>query len=309
MPSSLSSRASPAHQGRVFGSPWAGVYATHIESARHFGRHWHAVYGVGLIEHGAQSSASGRGHVDAYAGDVIMCNPGEVHDGRPLGGPSRRWRMLYFEPAVIASMVADSPHSPDTLQDIELTYPVTQDVRLRTALQRLLDRLQQWDAGAGRSGADALACEESLVHACALLLHRHAALPVTQSQASSPTSPSYSLLELHRARDHLAADLLAPPTLTELAHAAGLSKFQLLRRFEKAFGLTPHAWLLQQRAERARSLIRSGAGLAQTAAACGFADQSHMTRLFARQFGFTPGAWQQAMGKSSYPSAGRIPLQ
>lgn len=284
------SAAPPAHQGRVFGSPWAGIYATQMESARHFGRHWHAVYGVGLMEQGAQSSASGRGPVDAYAGDVIMCNPGEVHDGRPLGGPSRRWRMLYFEPAAIASLVADAPGN-SLATDIELTRPVTQDVRLRTALQRLLGRLQRWDAGAGRSGADALACEESLVRACALLLHRHAVSPVTQSQVSS-SSP-----ELHRARDQLAADLLAPPTLTELARTAGLSKFQLLRRFEKAFGLTPHAWLLQQRVEHARSLIRSGAGLAQVAAACGFADQSHMTRLFARQFGFTPGAWEQAMNK------------
>lgn len=293
-----SSAAPPAHQGRVFGSPWAGIYATQMESARHFGRHWHAVYGVGLMEQGAQSSASGRGLVNAYAGDVIMCNPGEVHDGRPLGGPSRRWRMLYFEPAVIASLVADAPGS-SLATDIELTRPVTQDVRLRTALQHLLGRLQQWDAGAGRSGVDALACEESLVRACALLLHRHIVSPVTPSQVSSHTSAlSSSSPELLRARDYLAADLLAPPTLTELARTAGLSKFQLLRRFEKAFGLTPHAWLLQKRAERARSLIRSGAGLAQVAAACGFADQSHMTRLFARQFGFTPGAWQQAMNKT-----------
>ncbi|MBW8722668.1 MAG: helix-turn-helix transcriptional regulator [Polaromonas sp.] len=51
----------------------------------------------------------------------------------------------------------------------------------------------------------------------------------------------------------------------------------------------PTCWI-----ERARSLIRGGASLAHTAASCGFADQSHMTRLFARQFGFTPGAWQQA---------------
>ncbi|WP_457282007.1 helix-turn-helix domain-containing protein [Polaromonas sp. P5_D5] len=297
MPSaSASASASSAHQGRVFGSPWAGIYATQMESARHFGRHWHAVYGVGLMEQGAQSSASGRGPVDAYAGDVIMCNPGEVHDGRPLGGPSRRWRMLYFEPAVIASLVADAEDT-SRATDIELTRPVAQDVRLRTALQHLLGHLQQWDAGAGRRGADPLACEEALVRACALLLHRHAVSPVTQSQVSSSTSPSSP--ELHRARDHLAADLLATPTLTELARTAGLSKFQLLRRFERAFGLTPHAWLLQQRAERARGLIRSGAGLAQAAAACGFADQSHMTRLFARQFGFTPGAWQQAMAKSS----------
>jgi len=297
-----STSASPAHQGRVFGSPWAGIYATQMESARHFGRHWHAVYGVGLIEHGAQSSASGRGPVDAYAGDVIMCNPDEVHDGRPLGGPSRCWRMLYFEPAAIASLVADAPGS-SLAADIELTRPVAQDVRLRTALQRLLGRLQLWDDGMGRGSADALACEESLVRACALLLHRHAVSPVTQLRASSLTSPLSP--ELLRARDHLAADLLAPPTLTELARTAGLSKFQLLRHFEKTFGLTPHAWLLQQRAERARGLIRSGAGLAQAAAACGFADQSHMTRLFARQFGFTPGAWQQAMAKSALNS----PLQ
>ncbi|MEO8389741.1 AraC family transcriptional regulator [Polaromonas sp.] len=293
-------QAAPHHQGRVFGSPWPGVYATHMESARHFGRHWHAVYGVGLMEGGAQSSASGRGNVEAYAGDVIMCNPGEVHDGRPLGGPSRRWRMLYLEPAFMAAVVADAPDNA-LAADIELTRPVAHDARLRSALQRLLGRLQQWDhdhpANASRNSADALACEESLVSACALLMHRHAVSPVspvTQSQASSAFSP-----ELHRARDHLAADLLAPPTLTELARTAGLSKFQLLRHFQKSFGLTPHAWLLQQRSERARGLIRQGAGLAQAAAACGFADQSHMTRLFARQFGFTPGAWQQAVGKTT----------
>lgn len=296
-----STPASPAHQGRVFGSPWGGIYATEMQSARHFGRHWHAVYGVGLMEQGAQSSASGRGPVDAYAGDVIMCNPGEVHDGRPLGGPSRRWRMVYFEPAAIASVLADGPDASDAAQatGVELTHPVAQDVRLRSALQQLLGRLQQWDAGTVCGGAAALACEESLVRACALLLHRHAVLPAAPSQVSSRTSaPSSSSPELQRARDHLAAGLLAPPTLTELAHTAGFSKFQLLRRFEKAFGLTPHAWLLQQRAEHARGLIRSGAGLAQVAAACGFADQSHMTRLFARQFGFTPGAWQQAMNKT-----------
>ncbi len=34
--------------------------------------------------------------------------------------------------------------------------------------------------------------------------------------------------------------------------------------------------------------------LAAAAGACGFSDQSHMTRIFTRQFGFTPGAWQRA---------------
>jgi AraC-like DNA-binding protein len=58
--------------------------------------------------------------------------------------------------------------------------------------------------------------------------------------------------------------------------------------------LPPHAWLRQQRVLRARALISQGHTLADVAAACGFADQPHMTRSFVQQFGFTPGAWQHA---------------
>jgi AraC-like DNA-binding protein len=275
--------APPPHQCRVLATPWDGVYGTHIDSARHYRRHSHAVFGIGLMERGAQKSASGRGQVEAYAGDVIMCNPGEVHDGQPLGSPSRRWRMLYLEPGAMAAAMGVPAAG------LELTRPVAQDPRLRLALEQLLQKLQAWSGG-GRSRAhDALACEASLAWVCELLTGRHTLGAERPAKAVTAIAP-----HIQQVRERLAADLFAPPTLGEMALAAGLSKFQLLRHFEKAFGLTPHAWLLQQRAERARGLIRGGAGLAQAAAACGFADQSHMTRLFARQFGFTPGAWQRA---------------
>lgn len=277
----------PAHQARVFGSPWEGVYGTHMDSARHFGKHWHAVYGLGVMEAGAQSSASGRGQVDAYAGDLITTNPGEVHDGHPIGGPTRRWRMLYLAPMVMASMVGDAlPVSP---REVALTRPVIQDAALSQALQTLLRRLGQWNGARASASADALACEESLVRTCALLLQHHvAAAPLVS--ASEP---------VRLVRERLADDPLAPPSLTELARMTGLSKYQVLRRFEQAYGVTPHAWLLQQRAERARTLIRGGANLAEAALACGFADQSHMTRIFTRQFGFTPGVWQRAAALST----------
>ncbi|MBC8058618.1 MAG: helix-turn-helix transcriptional regulator, partial [Rhizobiales bacterium] len=95
----------------------------------------------------------------------------------------------------------------------------------------------------------------------------------------------------------LAAELCDPPCLAELAASAGLSRYQLLRHFEKEYGLPPHAWLQQQRVQSARGLIRRGTPLVQVAAACGFADQSHMTRVFARHLGFTPGAWQRASAR------------
>jgi len=273
-------KVNPDHTCRVFASPWADVYCTDINSARHYGKHWHATFGLGLLESGAQSSASGRGQVEALPGNLITTNPGEVHDGRPMGGVSRRWRMVYLEPAVIGSMLGD-PQSC-AVADVELARPVIEDERLRAALQEFFRRVEN-DGGQQSTDTHVLACEESLVQTCALLLNFHSTtLPVREIAS-----------DLRRVRERLGDDLLNPPTLTELAAMSGLSKYQVLRRFEKTYGLPPHAWLLQQRTERARSLICNGLSLAHAAATCGFADQSHMTRLFIRHFGFTPGAWQK----------------
>lgn len=274
---------SELHRSRVLSAPWPGVYGTHIDSGRHFGRHWHSTYGFGLLEDGAQTSASGRGTVEAQAGDIITTNPGEVHDGRPLGGPSRRWRMVYLEPGVLASMA----HEAWSRGDVELTRPVIRDGLLARALARLLDRVTAWNQTQGRTDDQALACEEALAEVCGLLLGRH---------STAQPQPAPAAAGISRVRERLADELLAPPSLAELAEMAGLSRYQLLRRFAKVYGVTPHAWLLQQRAERARELIARGATLAGAAACAGFADQSHMTRIFSRQFGFTPGAWQRAAG-------------
>ncbi|MBJ2156912.1 AraC family transcriptional regulator [Variovorax sp. IB41] len=270
----------PDHRSQVFGTPWEGVHGTAIESARHYGRHWHSTYGLGLLEQGAQRSASGRGKVDAYVGDLIATNPGEVHDGQPLGGPSRRWRMVYFDAGVMAAM------NGDVAADVALTRPVIQDARLGDTLRRLFTRLDDWRiASPDARRAESLACEESMAEVCGLLRDNHStAAPSREASA-----------DVRQVRERLADELLAPPTLAELAAMTGLSTYQVLRRFEKTYGVPPHAWLVLQRSERARHLIRHGAGLAEAAAASGFADQSHMTRIFTRQFGFTPGAWQRGL--------------
>jgi AraC-like DNA-binding protein len=271
------------HQCRLLATPWPEVYGVQTESARHFGRHSHATYGIGLLDDGGQVSASGRGQVSAYAGDLITTNPGEVHDGRPLGGRSRRWRIVHASREVIASMTEAGAASAG----LALTRPVIQDALLRRALLGLLDRIDRWDTRQQATDTDLLACEESLVQTCGLLLARHAT--GVQERAVDR--------DIARVRDRLADEMHRAPPLAQLAAMAELSKYQLLRRFAGAYGMPPHAWLLQRRAERARRLIRDGDSLASAALASGFADQSHMTRAFAQQFGFTPGAWQQAAAR------------
>lgn len=268
------------HVARILPAPWKGVYSTLTESGRDFGRHWHDNYGVGFLERGAHSSASGRGRVHAYAGDVITTNPGEVHDGRPLGATTRRWRIVSIDASVIMSMTSH------TVRHSEITRPVIEDPALARSLRWLFHRIERWNAQKVADAAEVLACEESLVEAFVLLMARHGTV------ATSASVPPETVRQV---RDRLADDALAPPTLTELASMTGLSKYQVLRRFAEAYGLPPHAWLLQRRVERARALIRDGLSLAAAAAASGFADQSHLTRVFTRQHGFTPGAWKRAV--------------
>jgi AraC-like DNA-binding protein len=63
------------------------------------------------------------------------------------------------------------------------------------------------------------------------------------------------------------------------------------RQFRACLGTSPYRYLVMRRLDRVRALVRDGEPLADAAAACGFADQSHMTRHFKRAYGLTPGRW------------------
>jgi AraC-like DNA-binding protein len=266
----------PTHRARLLRSPMAGVFATYSASGRQFARHWHDVYGFGLLDHGAQHWTSGRGPIDAYAGDVITTNPGEVHDGRPLGGPIRHWRIMSVDANAMAA-IAGTTHT------IEIGKPVIDDASLAGALRRLFVRVEQWEHHGEQ--LDALAFEESLVECCVLLMAAHGTRRVETRTAAGTVAI---------VRERL-MDVVAVPTLTELADLAGISRFQLLRRFKAQYGVPPHAWLVCRRVEHARRLILAGVGLAEVASASGFSDQSHMTRVFVKHYGYTPGVWRASL--------------
>ena len=287
--------ADPRHRWQVFSAPWPGVHGVCIDTARHYARHWHDAFCVGLVEHGAQTSVSGRGQVDAYAGDLITCNPGEVHDGRPLGGTCRRWRLLAIEPSGMAA-VSFSP-ARGGRATFEITQPVIRDVEMRAAFLTLLGRIDRWQQA--HTGRDALrlACDEALVDTMALMATRYTATPPEEGAEG----------QIKHVRDRLADETSESPTLACLAAMTGMSQYQLVRRFKAVYGMPPHAWLLQLRAERARWLICNGAALAQAAATCGFADQSHISRIFMRKFGFTPGAWRRATTQGTSSDKHELP--
>lgn len=271
------SRTSPS---QIIAGPVAGVTLTISRGAQRFGRHWHDAYSVGLIAQGAQRWRGRRGVVVGSVGQVINTNPGEVHDGEPLGGVERAWIMLGIAPTTMADLT-DFPAG-----DLEISPPVIDDPDLRRALERTFARMLKWHTRGYREASTTLGVEEGLVAVCGRLAAAHAARPLGESV------PDVAAV---RMRDRL-ADATELPTLAELAALVDLSRYQALRAFARCYGLPPYAWLLSLRAERARTRIRSGLSLSAAALECGFVDQSHMTRTFARFYGYTPGEWRRAFG-------------
>src|SRR3989442_13995160 len=130
------------HVARFLASPLTGVYSTHIDSAQQFSRHWHDTYGFGFLEHGAQEWFSGRGIVPGNPGEGIATNPGEVHDGRPLGPPTRRWRIVYVDVDVMTTLTASERGAGG---HAEITSPGIADPMLLRILPGRFSRLERWD--------------------------------------------------------------------------------------------------------------------------------------------------------------------
>src|SRR3954471_338422 len=92
-------------------------------------------------------------------------------------------------------------------------------------------------------------------------------------------------LQEHRVTSRLLDDLAADTSLSELAELCGLSRSYFIRAFKQVTGTPPHRWLLIQRAKHAKDLLRgTSLSIADIAVVCGFADQSHLTRVFSKAF-------------------------
>jgi AraC family transcriptional regulator len=98
---------------------------------------------------------------------------------------------------------------------------------------------------------------------------------------------------LSRVREHIESHLDSQLDLPELARVAGLSISYFARAFKQSEGVTPHAYVMQQRVRHALDLLaETDQPLTQIAYASGFADQSHFTRQFKDRMGQTPSAYR-----------------
>jgi AraC-like DNA-binding protein len=100
--------------------------------------------------------------------------------------------------------------------------------------------------------------------------------------------------QLRDALEYIEANLSQEVSLSDVADACATSVSSLTRGFKTALGISPHRWVLNRRIALAQRLIYERATpLSEIAISCGFADQSHLTRVFVRNVGSPPTVWRR----------------
>jgi AraC-like DNA-binding protein len=235
-------------------------------------------YVFGVIAGQPMRSRRGSERRLARPGQLLAWDPSNAHAGAAVDAKPWWSRLMVIEVAELALIAGDQESS--LLADITFPEPVLSDpklardfLRMHTALETATTRLER---------------DEQLAEWLRAVIARSSAVRPTRS----PLGPRDDRA-LRLACDYLGDRPERNVSLDELAAAVGIGKFRLIRLFRERTGLPPHALQVAHRVRNARRLLEAGETIAATAAATGFADQSHMHRHFRRSLGVTPGQYQR----------------
>ncbi|WP_084074730.1 AraC family transcriptional regulator [Demequina sp. NBRC 110052] len=232
--------------------------------------HTHERFAIGLIDEGSSVFVGRSGApVPLGVGDVVLIPAGHVHSCNPVEG-EWTYQMMLIEPQWLRTHVWSG----------------------RSGFE---SAIQVYRAGDARRVFDdansALFARPSGLEEFTVLLRRaFDALGGAEVQHAEAVGATFLGDSLRPVLEVL-AEQPDDPRLDDLAAAAGMDRYQLIRAVKKATGLTPIAWRNNARVIRARAMLRGGEPIASVAHALGFADQSHLHRVFRAHVASTPGEY------------------
>jgi AraC-like DNA-binding protein len=241
--------------------------------------HRHDTYAIGLTLAGVQSFGYRGTTLHSAPGQAVILHPDEVHDGRAGTEAGFRYRLAYIAPRLIQAALGDRGRPLPFARDA-----VTDDRRMRRAIAPALADLE--------APLEDLQRDEIIADVAA-------ALAAFDGSSGRVTAGARCFRAVAAAREFLDVNLERRIGSGEVEAITGLDRFALARHFRACLGTSPYRYLAMRRLGRARQLMLSGLSLAQTAVACGFADQSHMARQFKRAYGMPPGRWRRIAAKGA----------
>lgn len=182
----------------------------------------------------------------------------------------------YIEPAFI-SHIAHESINPDR---VELALELKKTDPLICQIGHALKADLEIDGVGSRFYADSMAT------ALAAHLLRHYS---TRNHHFQDHEDGLSKVKLKQAIEYINTHLSENLSLMAIAAELDMSQFYFCRLFKHSMGMTPHQYLIQQRIERAKQLLKQPKlTIASIAIKCGFANQSHLAKQFRQHTGLTP---------------------
>lgn len=196
--------------------------------------------------------------------------PGEVHANHPVT-EHRTLQSLYVDAEAIDDLLPE--HS-----SMGFRSRLQRDRQSRELLARLHAVLMHSD--------DSFLSRQTFAGVFSVFLERHGERPVSWNDKPAPDK----VIQARRIMRERFAEAL---DLDDLADECGCTVPHLIRLFKRETGMTPHAYLMEQRLACAREQLLGDTPVSAIAFSSGFTDQSHLTRRFTARFGLPPGRYRR----------------
>jgi len=244
-----------------------------------FPKHFHDEFLIQIISRGRNIFFCNGHEYVGRPGDVVLINPGEIHNGTCVPNEPLEYKVFYIENEKLNSILAS--------KKLGVTVPflfgqtLVKDAFLFHKINRYFDRLS----------GNIYDPDELFTNYLEILLR-------IAGKYISGKFPDADEFVYHKEimqfvkeyiHNHLDDDL----SLNHLSKLFAISPFHFLRLFTKYTGLTPHQYILVRKIEKAKSLLRKRNSVVDVAFSLGFSDHGNFTKSFKKMSGLTPTQFQR----------------
>lgn len=240
--------------------------------------HSHPTFSIGAVDAGGSTFTGASGGPCALRPGMMVFIPADcVHACNPLPEKSWSYQMLYLDAGWLTDVTAEISH-------ISGGFISQREIRIIDN-EAIYDRFCEMNTTlfSTSSAEDKNTALIEFIGDCDSGINLVETFPGLSADVR---------LALKNVIDVLQQTDRQPWALAELANIAGMSRYQLIRAFRAATGMTPHAYQLNVRINQARRWLQSGHAITEIAYRLGFADQSHFQRVFKDYTGVTPGCYR-----------------
>ncbi|WP_404474348.1 AraC family transcriptional regulator [Vreelandella venusta] len=267
---------------------WRDEHMPHVElrkimDARQvcYAPHSHAHWSLGAVTAGVSTFLYRDASHQISAGDLVMMNPHWVHACNPVADQPWAYLMLYVDSCWLSELRYQLGLLP-SLEWQDIATAVIRQPLLYTQFCVMADCLLD-EQGTIDHKQQALTA-----YLTTLMIELAEEPPLAQ-----PPTPKLLAQVAHYLNEHCARDI----SLDDLSQQTGYSAGHLIRSFKQHYGLTPHAYLINQRIQLGQAALRQGQPIVEAALTAGFNDQPHFQRTFKRLVAATPNQYRAPLFK------------